>query len=66
MPTPQPQLLGLWAPFWIDPLAFCCHTMPMIALLFMCRCDLWIRRIAFALAFAWAYVVDGACLSRGH
>ena len=32
-----PQLLGLWAPFQIDPLTFCCHTMLiqdlMIALL---------------------------------
>jgi len=29
VPAPQPQLLGLWAPFWIDPLTFCCHTMPI-------------------------------------
>jgi len=29
----------------------------MIALLFVYRCDLWIRRVAFALAFAQAYGV---------
>ncbi len=29
VPAPLPQLLGLWVPFWIDCLAFCCHTMPV-------------------------------------
>ncbi len=29
VPAPLPQLLGLSAPFWIDPLTFCCHTMPI-------------------------------------
>ncbi len=31
---------------------------------FMCRCDLWIWRVASALGFAWAYGAGGACLSE--
>ncbi len=48
-PAPQLQLLGSWAPFPADYLASvitrCQYTMliTMIALLFMCRCGLWVR-----------------------
>ena len=38
----QLQFLGLWSPFSTDYLAFR-STMLMIALLFMCRCDFWVR-----------------------
>ncbi len=49
VPAPQLRLLGSWAPFWADYLASvitrCRYTMliMMIALLFMCRCGLWVR-----------------------
>ena len=47
VPALQLQLLGLWAPFLTDCLASvitrCRYTMLMIALLFICRCDLWVR-----------------------
>ncbi len=49
VPAPQLRLLGSWAPFWADCLASvitrCRYTMliMMIALLFMCRCGLWVR-----------------------
>jgi len=49
VPAPQLQLLGSWTPFPADYLAsvitLCRYTMliTMIALLFMCRCGLWVR-----------------------
>ena len=49
VPAPQLQLLGSWAPFPADYLASvitrCRYTMliTMTALLFMCRCGLWVR-----------------------
>ncbi len=49
VPASQLWLLGSWAPFPTDYLAFvitrCRYTMliMVIALLFMCRCGLWVR-----------------------
>ena len=47
LPALQLQYLGLWAPFPTDCLASvitrCRYTMLLIALLSMCRYDLWVR-----------------------
>ncbi len=47
VPAPQLQLLGSWAPFPTDYLASaiirCRYTILMIALLFMCKCGLWVK-----------------------
>ncbi len=51
VPAPQLRLLGSWAPFPTDYLASvitrcqCTMLIMMIALLFMCRCGLWVGNL---------------------
>jgi len=63
--SPHSGLLGAFL-ICLSAVTQCQYTILMTVLLFMCKCDLWMKRVTFALALAQAYGVDRVCLSGGH